>query len=478
MMSWMKPKARRAGWAGMWLLLGTGAAWAQVDASVELGTVSTTDPHPTTYVWTAPVATITEPGTQYYHFYYTGTVNPDARVPEDVTIQRIPIPFNEWEENKRWLITQLTQYYQKTRNLPQTAVQEYQAGPVDPNALAFQPGGDLAGAPGMPGMGPGMPGMPGMGPDPGMGGFGPQAGGFGPPGMAPQPQEPEPAEDILEDDFLEDDLGMDEDLGLGGEFGTAFSSVAFDPKVAAEWTFYYDQLVLWQYYCARVLLRDAEERLLEPLPPDPRRLMRERQLSDISGLRPAEIREETTVGPLGVGRAGLAADAMGGMAGAASGFLEDDLGFGESLLGMGPLGQRGPVSALRERFSPQTDYENPDGGKRAEYLEKFEKEARWLDEQVYYQYIQMIEGIDRRALNQEHYDEWVREKRQEIYNFAETWRRVDQGETLVFDETLFLVSEDPLESLPNNTVNIIRQQRLTPQDLLNNDGTIRSGNGY
>src|SRR5690606_38989245 len=65
----------------------------------------------------------------------------------------------------------------------------------------------------------------------------------------------------------------------------------FDPQVAAEWTFYYDQLVLWQYYCARVLLRDMDQELLEPdlmTPPGSGG-----RVEGVSGRLPGRIPEET-----------------------------------------------------------------------------------------------------------------------------------------------------------------------------------------
>jgi hypothetical protein len=48
-----------------------------------------------------------------------------------------------------------------------------------------------------------------------------------------------------------------------------------------------------------------------------------------------------------------------------------------------------------------------------------------------------------------------------------------EGDSLIIDNTLFMITEEPMESPPSDAINVVRSQRLTPQDLLNADGSVR-----
>jgi hypothetical protein len=97
--------------AAAWLCFGAGAWAADVNAEV---TASGTDrdPHPTTYTWRGDTSPVKEPGPYFYSFYYIGTVNADARVGEEITIQRVTVPNTEWAANRKRLVAQLTLFYQ------------------------------------------------------------------------------------------------------------------------------------------------------------------------------------------------------------------------------------------------------------------------------------------------------------------------------------------------------------------------------
>ena len=367
------------------------------------------------------------------------------------------------------------------------------AGPGFPQPGSF-PGAPAAGFPGAPGAfppAPGVGGAPGALPIPGA----PGAPGAipGAPGAIPgQPAEefqgaPDDEAGLVEDPGM--DAGMDAggfvedvevpaDAGGFGGFGAGVA-VQFDPVAAAEWTFYYDQFVLWQYYCARNLLEDADKELLEGTagrpPAQPENL-----LQAISGVLPGELSaermRELTERPdpqealVPIGGGGGAIDEAGMDAG---GFVEDVAMDAGGALGLGGGAEAEPGSqALRERFDPTEDYQ--DQGKRGEtYRTSFIAAAERLEEEVQQVFMGMIEGIDARALNQERYDAWLQEKRQEVLKFAEDWQKLQEGNTLLVDGTMFLVSPEPMETVPSQALNIVKDERLTPMDLLNADGTVK-----
>ncbi len=454
------------------------APLSPTNATVKVSTISAKDPHPTTYNWDGQVATVTKPGNTYYYFYYTGTVQPDARVPDDASIGRVAVPLNDWAQNKRWIIAQLTLFYQQANNLPPTALQDYQAGPTAPNAIEPQAQPTPQPTP--------MIMQPQMNQPP------PQGGG--------QNNNAGEMENIENDD---PDMARSEPNTMGpggpanrpGGFGPV---AAFDPKVAAEWTFYYDQLVLWQYYCARTLLKGQDKNLLEQMPSlNPQQQGQQQLLSQVSGMTPQMLRRTTLQESRRLNQRGGQPGGQNDMSQFSSQYVQQggpggggememtDMGMGGGMgggMGMGGMGMGGmmmggqQVTMLRERFEPQKDYSAQTDGSKSkadEYRDKFIEAAKQRDDQIYTLYIDMIKGIDKRQANNEEYEKWIKDKRQEVSSYAETWRKLEHGETIMLGGTMFLVSKEPLESVPNQSINIIKRDRLTPADLLNPDGTVR-----
>lgn len=463
----------RRGWVGLaaaiLLVCAAGAqdnvALTPTNATVKVSTISPKDPHPTTYNWDAPIVTITKPGNTYYYFFYTGTVQPDARIPDDSTIMRVPVKLNDWAQNKRWIIAQLTLFYQQANNLPPTALQDYQAGPTAPNT--------------------------------------PQPTPQPTPVMTPPPAAPPQSPGNLEQAEYEDpNLGRGDDMmpqagpnNMGGPSMNLQPLNAFDPKIAAEWTFYYDQLVLWQYYCARTLLNGQDKNLLEQMPSANPQGQDQQLLSQVSGMTPQMIRRTTLQqsrrqtqrngqpgGPNDMGQ--FRSQYMGGGGGGEMEMTDMGMGGGGGMggdmgggFGMNMRGGNQQMTNVRERFDPVKDYNTLSDGTKSkgdEYRDKFTEAARQLDDQVYTLYMDMIKGIDKRQANNEEYEKWIKDKRQEVSGYAETWRKLEHGETIMIGGTMFLVSKDPLETVPNQSINIIKRDRLTPADLLNPDGTVRT----
>lgn len=130
------------GGLALFLLSGAPAAAQQVQANVEFSNVSQTDPHPVTYSWTWPngqKSAAIDP-THYYTYFYTGSIDPDARVTKETKIERIPVTMEEWEANRKWIVLKLKYYYQITKSQPLTAMNEM-SGDASAPVLTLSPQG-------------------------------------------------------------------------------------------------------------------------------------------------------------------------------------------------------------------------------------------------------------------------------------------------------------------------------------------------
>jgi len=286
--------------------------------------------------------------------------------------------------------------------------------------------------------------------------------------------------------------------GRAGAAGGASGVGAFDPRAAAEWTFYYDQLVLWQYYCARNLLNNEETGLLETnLPtPTPAPGLTSAQPTPLPAEPVSSIDIASTIRPGETGKEPIKVlqyqtnPEVGGVSGASYGggrsFMSRDIIRGPGQFGRqsrsvggsyrasgarGRAGAGGPEAAVRVVFNPEEDYNNPD--RNLAYRKEFLKAVENKEQNIYKLFMDMITRIDQREINQERYQDWENNKRQELINFAESWRKVEEGDTFMVKDNLYLVTQEPLDSVPINGVNIVRGERLTPQDILEEDGSLK-----
>jgi hypothetical protein len=252
----------------------------------------------------------------------------------------------------------------------------------------------------------------------------------------------------------------------GGNIRGAFGGKGeggFDPRAAAEWTFYYDQLVLWQYYCARILLHDQEESLLE---------------EGAGGDDAAGQVEEGAGGPPAGSVAATIASrerSRSPNAGVGTSFIDEQSGgfyAKKAAAGAKP----GDAMEVREQFDAEADYADPE--RVMAHHRKFIDAATLNEESLYANFIDMITRIDQRELGQEKYTQWLEAKQKDIFSFADSWRQVEEGETLMVDDSLFLVTREPLESVPIDSINVLKNEQLTPQDLLNPDGTVKKAEIY
>jgi hypothetical protein len=394
--------------AALWLA--ASGAVAQGLADVEIGSQIPPSPQPTTYTWNGERRIVSDPGGYFYHFYYTGAVQPDARVLPGEKVERIAVRMNEWDKHRRWIIARLTNFYQVANGQAPTAMQDYQreiqlleSGGVEENPILV---------------------------------------------LTPEPTPP-PAFSSEDDDFVR---------GPGGFSAGAFGNLpgGFDAKAAAEWTFYYDQLVLWQYYCATVLLREADAEILE---------------TDAAALS-AGPESDAGGGGGGGGATVLGQSLDTGLAVPPSQIFssgDDDSGGGGFAVAAGPGLQN--QRTAREIFNPMDTYRDPSSNFR--YRDLFIDKAQETEQELFQVFVGMVSEIEKRELNRERHTEWLAQRQAQIHDFADNWRKLREGDTVILDNTLFLITPEELESPPLDAINVQKTERLTPQDLLTDDGSIR-----
>lgn len=362
---------------------------------------------------------IREVGPFYYRFYYTGTINSNGTVDYDPEnpIRRIWFTQSDWLRAERYIVYKLMYYYSVTFNLPIPAQID-----VRSDVLAEASGDSRQ-----------------VGVVPGGGG-----GGFAGVPPAQQQMAQQIAGQVGQSEFVQQ-------YAAGGN--------QLDIRSAAEWTFYYDQLVLWQHYCAYTLLHDFQAELVDEV-----------QSLDPDGQLDWLERWDEEAPPS---------------------FTERPEGINIDVMLITP---EEDLPALDETTDPQDEDDLPDFNAVRDYSlqqvywamtdpripppnfryrDVFIRAARENEAVFVNAYESMIERLKTREEKRERYDEWVQERRDEVRDFAQTWRSIEEGESILLDETLFLITDEPLQDQPPGSINLLRSENVTPQDLLNPDGSIR-----
>src|SRR5690606_10265920 len=125
------------------------------------------------------------------------------------------------------------------------------------------------------------------------------------------------------------------------------------------------QLVLWQYYCARVLLNDTSDSLLESSEEEDQGGRQQGQQGQAGQL---------AMGPAGVGGIGF---------GAAAAVPETPLTPQEQ--------------SIRQRFNPLEEYEDPEANLLLR--QKFIEAANEREEMLFNNYLAMLDEIEQREIN-------------------------------------------------------------------------------
>lgn len=217
---------------------------------------------------------------------------------------------------------------------------------------------------------------------------------------------------------------------------------AADPRAAAEWTFYYDQFVLWQFYVKRTLLnvRDAE-----------------RASSSEQALARQAFRASVTSGDSAISleeadRLLEEAQAAAAAAGAGAPALDDSV-------------------TVATEFNPAADYTDPSHNDR--YLGEFLLMGEARERLATRLFRNMLLRIDGRTVESLHYQNWLDDKRDELYDFASAWERVQTGERVTMEDTFYLITKEPMLTVPRDARNVVMRDVLTPQDLISPDGNLK-----
>ena len=99
-------------------------------------------------------------------------------------------------------------------------------------------------------------------------------------------------------------------------------------------------------------------------------------------------------------------------------------------------------------------------------------EAKIINAQVHRRNLEFIYRLDFRENQRSDYKQWLEDQKDLVIEFTHNWARKEEGQELNIDGTVYLLSDEPMERVPRNTVNLVTEN-LTPYDLLNADGTLK-----
>lgn len=215
-----------------------------------------------------------------------------------------------------------------------------------------------------------------------------------------------------------------------------------NPRAAAEWSFYYDQFVLWQFYCRRVLLNETDATEASSSRED---LQRQADVQALQGFEGIDV-----------GEALKAAEEIRKGAEAAPG---------------APGGPAAEAKTAATTFSPADDYKDP--FHNLVFRDEFIELAKEREQKAADSYTQMLQRIEERATENQRIAEWVADKNGQLRDFAKAWGDVQKGDSLYLEDTFVLITEKPLDSIPYNSINVLKRDRITPADLIKEDGTLK-----
>lgn len=215
----------------------------------------------------------------------------------------------------------------------------------------------------------------------------------------------------------------------------------FNPRSAAEWTFYYDQFVLWQYYCKRVVLNDKEATKPNS---DRGSLQRTRDAQALQTFEGINVTEALQA-------------------------VEELRSFDEA--GGQPTAEEVGPKAVTQ-FDAQADFADPSNNDI--FYEEFLSLATKREEESRTIYTDMLQRIDRRADENQRLKDWIEEKNNQLRDFARAWGDVRSGDSLYLGDTFVLITRKPLDAVPYGMINQVVRDVITPQDLLTKEGRLKS----
>jgi len=101
-----------------------------------------------------------------------------------------------------------------------------------------------------------------------------------------------------------------------------------------------------------------------------------------------------------------------------------------------------------------------------------QKKAETVIRQDHMRNLDFLSRLDYRDNRRKDYAQWLEDQKSLVVDFTRRWARKENEQEINIDGTIYLLSEEPLDSIPRNSVNLVTKQ-LTPYDLLNADGTLK-----
>lgn len=269
-------------------------------------------------------------------------------------------------------------------------------------------------------------------------------------------------------------VAFDENYNYVEVGGTQAKNAAMDPLAAAEWTFYYDQFVLWQFYCRRVLLNDTDATKASSSREDLQRASDLQSLQGFEGVNAEEalnaakeIREQQEAADAaksGKPGAGKKPTAQKTPVAAAKG--------GKGGRGKGPAPKPAEItSEVATEFNPDLDYADPHHNDA--FRDEFVRLAGEREKESVRMFTDMLGRINKRADETQRYEDWLTERRGQLQEFAKAWGKVKAGASVNFENTTYFLTKEPLETQPIDTVNVVVRDAVTPQDLLDANGKLK-----
>jgi hypothetical protein len=256
--------------------------------------------------------------------------------------------------------------------------------------------------------------------------------------------------------------GLEPPPGGGAPAPPPPGAAQLNPSAAAEWTFYCDQFVLWQFYCKRVLLNEpTATSASSPLDT----LRRRKEMEDLRKANPdLEVNQIMQLIEEQRRRSAQQQPTQPGATPAAVGFQG---GQGVPAAGGGGQQQAQPATV----FDLEAIWADP------ELMDIFHGEfveaAKSLESRATTLFQEMLDGIAERREDQAKYDAWLADQQQNLLDWAVGWGNVAEGSRLSIQDQFYLLTSEPVRNVPYDSINIIVGEKVTPQDLLTREGRLK-----
>ena len=104
--------------------------------------------------------------------------------------------------------------------------------------------------------------------------------------------------------------------------------------------------------------------------------------------------------------------------------------------------------------------------------QEINEEARRISEEEHQQNLRFLHRLNLRENRRADYKQWLKDQKEMVVDFAREWQSRVEGRKVSIDGAMYLLSEEPMESVPTDAVNLVTD-KITPYDLLNADGTLK-----